>query len=322
MIGITYMDYYLGKQEADIEKVLKESNLKDSVNLDEKEFKEKLNYISQMSQCNTIVYDEKESHVMVYESLIENFLENTKVDPNDIIGLFFTDIYNFKNDGINIPFYIQHKYKMECTTVVSLNQQCSGTLAAMKLSSSLLENTEDKYVIILTSCFMDNFTDRYHGDCLIGDGAGIVVVSNKNYVYKIRGSSLKSYGELSYRKQIKDNVKINNIKLAQKYKQAMEEAVTNSGIMMDEIDKIICQNTNYYFNTNVMLKLLKINKNIVFMENKEYGGHIGDVDIVRNLKDFTKQKKDDNRFILLIAIGSYDCSEGDRSIASLVLEKV
>lgn len=322
MIGITYMDYYLGKQEADIEKVLKETNLFGISKTGESDFIEKVNYISQMSKCNTIVYDEKEPHIFVYESLVEHFIETSKVDTNDIIGLFFTDIYNFSYEGINIPFYIQHKYKMKNAAVISLNQQCSGTLAGMKLSSSLLENTEKKYVIIVTSCFMDNFTDRYHGDCLIGDGAGIIVISNKDYLYKIRGSSLKSYGELSYCRQKKNNIKINNMKLAQIYKQAMKEAVTDGGLMIDVIDKIICQNTNYYFNSNVLLKLLRISKNIIFMENRNYGGHIGDVDIVRNLKDFTDQKKEDSRYILLLAIGSYDSGEGDRSIASVVLEKV
>lgn len=320
MIGITYMDYYLGTQEADIKKVLQESHLFGDAK--EGEFKEKLNYISQMSQCNTIVYDDKESHILVCESLVDRFIENSKVDVNDIIGLFFTDIYNFKNEGINVPYYIQHKYKMKNAAVISLNQQCSGTLAGIKLSSSLLENTKNKYVILLTSCFMDNFTDRYHGDCLVGDGAGIIVISNQDYLLKLRGSSLKSYGERSYCKQKGDNVKINNMKLAQIYKRAMEEAVTDSGLLMDEIDKIICQNTNYYLNSNVLLKLLRIKKNIIFMENKEYGGHIGDVDIVRNLKDFTDQKKEEVRYMLLLAIGSYDCSEGDRSIASVVLEKV
>jgi len=319
MIGITYMDYCLGKYEASIEKVLKETKMFPCT--DNLEFIERTNYISQMSQCNTIVYEECGTHMEIYDTLVEHFLESSRVVINDIVGLFFTDSNNFYSQGVNIPFYIQHKYKMKNAAVINLNQQCSGTLAGMKLSSSLLDMEEKKYVVILTSCFMNNFSDRYYTDCLVGDGAGIIVLSNLDYQYRICGSTLKSYGELSYLKQLGSEIKISNLTLAQAYKKAIDEAIRASRIDKEAIDKIICQNTNYYFYSSLLFKMLKMDIDIIFMGNKKYGGHIGDVDIVRNLKDFTDQDND-VRYILLFAIGSYGYGDCDRSIASVVLEKV
>lgn len=79
------------------------------------------------------------------------------------------------------------------------------------------------------------------------------------------------------------------------------KSVEQFGISIDDVDIIIPPNTYYDVWDKVYSNLLEIDSSKFYLDNFGYGGHVNDVDFVRNIKDYMDKclyrEKDENMLV-------------------------
>ena len=77
----------------------------------------------------------------------------------------------------------------------------------------------------------------------------------------------------------------------------MKEA--NKNIL--DVDKIIVSNVRHDVFRELYSKLLGVSENMFYLENTQEGGHVNDIDIIKNLKDYlTKSSSENSRRIIVL----------------------
>ena len=139
---------------------------------------------------------------------------------------------------------------------------------------------------------------------IVGDALGIVVISKDESDIELIDVNSKSSGIISYNILNNVNQEIDVITVIKKGVETVKELLERNKISILKIAAFIPQNINYNIYTNIYAKFLGIPKERMFLENIPKGGHLGDIDIIRNLKDFKEKnilKKGD--YIVLYGLG-------------------
>ncbi|SHI58768.1 3-oxoacyl-[acyl-carrier-protein] synthase-3 [Clostridium cavendishii DSM 21758] len=306
MSYISYLDYYMPKTYEKAEEILKQIN-DESINIKYMLNQGKLENISVENELN--------NHEMIFK-LMDKYIESNN-SASDFDAIIFQGADRNICNETSIPYVIIEKYNMNKATVFALNQECSTTLQAIELADGLINSNKAKKVLIASICRADNVQERYVFPTILGDGAGLIVIENQGKL-KILDSFSRTDGTYSYKKYMNIPYILSEKDITINIKNAILKLLENNKLTTDDVKFIVPQNVNEIV-YRLHAKVLKISPEKFFLKNIPFGGHVGDIDTIRNLKDiidknlvFEKEK------LVLFAMGMI---AENQTYVSILIEK-
>jgi len=310
MTTISYSNYFLPSSFLSIEKCINLSKkllIPDEYSSKEA-FIEDFKKTSHLEKVSAFFQKDK---VEIFHNLILKMFQETNINAEEISYIFFTNPLDSISNHVNIPYYLAEVFEMTNVNISIVNQECSSTLVAMDLANAILNNKQEKsHILIISSSFIPNDEDRFIQFTSLGDGVGILLMSNerkhernlfiKDYIPRSNGKfSKEAYkGTLLYPETLDDRINI-----VQNGAATINYICEKNNIQKESL-LVIPQNVNYQA-PELYSKFTNINISNFYTENIPKGGHIGDVDIIRNLTDLISLADSKNiENILLYTVGS------------------
>lgn len=255
---------------------------------------------------------DRKMEVDYFTDLLNKYFTLPENSPEDIDLIIYSrgnsvsigDPWDY-TDGecINVPYFIQDKFAIKNAQVFNLEQECSGTLAAINIADAFITSGKMKKVLVLSANFFENPLKRLMGGMiLVSDGVGIMEIVKRDKGLTVLDFISRTNGKYS---------KVVELSKPENFGQVVETGVNmiktllnNNGLSMDQISLIITQNIsknswNYY------CQMLECSKDIVFLENFSDGGHMGDVDIIRNLNTIIdKDRLQPGEYAVIYGLGT------------------
>ncbi|WP_026882932.1 hypothetical protein [Clostridium akagii] len=295
MAYINYLNYYISSNMEKSTKILKEYGFSDE---EAKKFNKK-------TGLKNISIIKSKSEFDIYNELLSDFFILPEVETKDITNIMYINMLGFENKEC-LPYAIQKKYKMDKATVILLNEKCGATVQALELTDALIEKDASKKVLILSTVISEK--DRFIDTTILGDAVGIMYISAKSRGMKI--SDTISFTDGQYSLDMYENKKFNlqvyNVIL--KGSSIINNILLKNNLKMYDIELIIPLNISYA-SMDLYSSLLKVNLNKFYMDNIPKGGHLGDVDTIRNLTDVIRNynlQKGDKVIIYSLGYKLYD----------------
>jgi 3-oxoacyl-[acyl-carrier-protein] synthase-3 len=239
----------------------------------------------------------RENELGLFSDLLERYFLLKDIQPSDIGYLIYArgdsiatgDPWSLVDDTcINVPYHLLEDFQMTQAQVFNIEQECTSTLMALKIADSLIKTDPVKKILILSrNFFTENQKRLMGGSIVVSDGAGIIEISAES-------PGLELIDFMSY-----TSGRINMVR-GLTNAQNMEEVFSNgvglinhllnkNHIQTKDIAWIIPQNLSKA-SWNLYSRMLHFPRDRVFLNNLSDGGHIGDVDFVRNIADLTRQQ--------------------------------
>lgn len=291
--GIRYLDYYIPDNWIDVEEILKLNKDHPSIqgrNLDEviRDFKE-TTHLQKIS-----VFIEEKSIYQIVEKMVQKMLAETGIDPEKITYLVCGNLALMEGE-ISVVHYLHQKFHMENAVILPIIQPCVSSLIAMGMANKLLGDTKEEYMLIISARRCLNLKERYVGFSIMGDGLSLALIENKESKITIENWNATNNGRISFEK-VKGGGAFQNVAAMQKHIMSngirfIGECLEQFQTSYDEIEKILNVNTNYEVWHTIYPNLLGIEEGKFYTDNINFGGHLNDVDYIRNIKDYVSARK-------------------------------
>lgn len=307
---INYYDYYKPSYNISVNEILNEIN----------DTQKNKNYISKYSNLDEISLELKLNQFEMYTKMMEKYFSSH--NPEDIKYLIFTGENYFINSGMSVPYYLLGKYGLKNATIIAIDQFCTGTPQAMQIADCMIKSNPKIKVMIVSLSRKNNIQDRYNWPTIIGDGAGIMVLGSEGFL-KIIDYNSWSDGSVSLKRctnfmntEMKIPPKRLNIIMLNNRKTVLD-LLMNNNLNVNDIHMFIPLNVHHLI-YRMHAKALKVGINKFFLDNIPCGGHLGDVDSIRNLKDaIAKYHGNSNSKYVLFTLGD---SGGNISYNAVLIE--
>lgn len=277
MAGIVYSDYYLPEEKISSRDIL-------SFHLKEKEIESFCDF----SKIDYVYVENKRDDIEIFINLVEKFFRQSNIHKDDISYIIHAYPPRLKKENIAIHYFIQKYFGFKNATVFAMNQTCGTTLQAIKVADALVEAGRAKNVMILTIQIGFEMERRFIKTTIIGDGAGVMVIGKQ----KAESSFLDfiSYSDGSYSLNEYNNIPLDfdHLKFVRNGSALINEIIDKNKLTKDDIKIIIPQSINYSSYYNFYAKLIEISPEKLFLMNVPDGGHIADVDPIRNYTDVVR----------------------------------
>lgn len=300
--SIKYMDYFIPSNTIEVDEIL--SLNKNSPVMIGRNYNEFVQQFKEQSRIEIVsAFDPKDNLAGIISNMVDKLFETTGIKPSEITYLVCGNPVLMEGN-ISVVHYIHKKFKLEDAVIIPMFQPCAATTMAMGLSEKLLSTKEKKYILVLSARKAQDVQGRFMGFSMIGDGISLVLIENRPGDMNITNWLSFNNGESSYNKmdapdKIKDiaQLQMDIIKNGVKF---LQKSMSKMNIRMEDIDVIIHPNTNYQVWHKIYPSLLNINPGIFHCENIWNGGHMNDVDLVRNAKDYIEKNKENKRSMKLL----------------------
>ncbi len=313
MAKILYSDYYLPSNLVSTEDYLASlTDLEMPNNCTREEYYQQ---VIDQTKVKSIAIEKQYNLVEIFSKLIEKLLNNNNVEPDKISQVIYTrpgnlcyDMiekkyrrYNNNNQCVNIGYYLIEKFKFRNANLIIINGKCTSTIQGISLANDHIKSSSEKYSLILTPNMESNNESRQSEHHIIGDGAGVMLIGNdnKNKKFSIVDNNYISDGLSSYyyyHKKEYPKVPF-NVK-----NRPLKKILNDNNIALTDIRMCITVNSN--------AKLLEHLYGItsyenIYIKNIPYGGHIADVDLIRNFTDANNSIEfNGGDYLLLFALGT------------------
>lgn len=284
MVGVVYTDYHIFDECIKVDDALKSRRqlvLPEGYKSDE----EYIEAFKQQTVLDKISVLSKERVIQNFEEMLGRMFEKTGINESEISYFISVDLYSNSSEDISICSYLHKKYNISNAVMFSLHQGCGSTFVSMGLAQKLLDE-DHKYMLIISSCFVPSLSDWYIGTTVVGDGLGLILIGNTGGSYEIIDSISVSDGKISYDTFNNVAFKPNVLSVVIKGIGVIKSIIKRNGLTLDEISQIIPQNINYQKYSGLYTKMLNIGVEKIYLSNISNGGHLGDADIIRNLRDY------------------------------------
>lgn len=297
MTGISYVDYYLPDNKITTEEYLE----KYVPQVDKSDF-------IASSGIRFIHYEKQINYIQVLEKLVENYLNQKGTAVEEFSHIIYTNLSNYKQNDVNIPYYIHKRFGFVNASVIFLNNACATCLQAIQVGSALLEQETGKKILILSVTSGLSDTEKFMDITIAGDAVGIMVLSDDSseIQMKVIDSLSLADGSYSYNHYLQNKREPDRLGLITTGVNAINQLVTRNILRKEDISYYVPQSINKSL-YSVFAKYLRVEPEHFFVENIERGGHLENVDTIRNYSDVL-QKADKNAFIILWGMGllNYD----------------
>jgi 3-oxoacyl-[acyl-carrier-protein] synthase-3 len=246
---------------------------------------------------HSIYVEERKNEVNIFGEILERYFLKTRTNPGEIDFIIYT-----RGDSVaegnpwsmiderctNIPYFLQKEFKMGNAQVFNVEQVCSGTLVAARIAFSFIETGSARKILVLSSNFFQDPRNRLMGGLgLVSDSIAIMEISTADTGLEILDFAGVTDGNITMVKDFRTgdipavmvNVGADLIK----------SLLKKNNLTLNDIAMIIPQNISKSGWT-FYCQVLEFPKERVFLDNFDDGGHMGDVDIIRNITEIRKRK--------------------------------
>jgi 3-oxoacyl-[acyl-carrier-protein] synthase III len=245
---------------------------------------------------------EKERAVIdVFRLLLDRCFAETGLLPEDIDHLLYCS-YNqnmYQVDRTCIPYALQDSYGMHrCTTTV-LFRDCASVMAAIEYAEGLMATGKARHCLILCANMVEKMP-RLLDFTVVSDSAGLALLS--------WDAPLRVVDHRSSSRNLQNGAaKHNSMQIAEEGVRMIREILAANGLALSDVHRIVTNNTNEVIYRHVYARLLGVAPEKLLSGNTNDGGHCGNVDMIRNLKDvFDRRQPDRDGHVLLYNAGGTD----------------
>jgi 3-oxoacyl-[acyl-carrier-protein] synthase III len=243
-----------------------------------------------------ILIADRTDEAAVFYGLMERYFETTGTKPAEIDYLIYTrgnsvasgDPWSQTDEPcINVPYRLHDKFGMTAE-IFNVEQECSSTMIAIKLADALIAQGAARKILLLSANFFETLEKRLMADMiLVSDGMAVLEISADGPGLAIADRIGKTDGGISLVKDF--NIDSNFEKLVHTGSTLMRMVVERNQLTLGDLALIVPQNISkvswYFYCRNLGFPMDK-----VFLANCGGVGHLGDVDIIRNLADVRRAK--------------------------------
>lgn len=293
---ISYFDYHKPCDSISMQEVVDQSN----------DTQKNKSYLVKYSQLKTITTENRYNQFDMYAEMMEQYV--AKHSPEAIRYLIFTGDNYYTDSGMSVPYYLIGKYGLKNAALIALNQGCSGTPQAIQLADYIIKAEPHSQVMIAALSKVRRMEDRYAWPTITGDGAAIMVMGSEGFL-KVCDSHSWSDGAVSLERcspqekvaemdyLTRENLLLRNIK------HIVQQLLVRNHVGMNDIHQFVPQSIHYLL-YRMYAKSFNVKIEKFFLENIPDGGHWGDVDSIRNLRDsFLKDQPGPGAKYLLFTLG-------------------
>ncbi|UCH92363.1 MAG: hypothetical protein JSV88_18980 [Candidatus Aminicenantes bacterium] len=244
-----------------------------------------------------IYIQNRDKEAQIYGEMMERYFSETHTTPEEIDFIIYTrgnsvakgNPWSMTEDHcINIPYFIQNKFKMGNAQIFNVEQVCSGTLVGAQIAFSFIADGSARKVLLLSSNFFKNPENRLMGGLgLVSDAAGMMEISVGNSGLALMDFIGTTDGSITMVKDFRKGTIPATV--VQVGAELIKSLVKKHNLTLSDISQIIPQNISKS-GWNFYCQVLDFPKERVFLDNFDDGGHMGDVDIIRNITEVRKKK--------------------------------
>jgi len=205
-------------------------------------------------------------------------------------------------ESVNVPYFLQQKMEMANAIVFNVEQECTGSFTAINIAKLLVEHSGAGKVLILSSNYFECTQKRLMGGSVfVGDGQGLMLISGEPGPLEIIDGVGKTDGRIDSINSFMDPK--NQQRILDVGSSLIHELLRKHGLSFDDVPFVVPLNTTpvvwqYY------AKRLGISVKKVFFENMGKGGHLGDVDLIRNLRDISSKQEFPNGYLVVYGVAT------------------
>jgi 3-oxoacyl-[acyl-carrier-protein] synthase-3 len=310
MIAITYTDIAIPKKSISVDDFVEQLNLEyfeENTNRSDV-----VNVLKNGMGVSNVYVGDRSLEADIFSELLEKYFDNTTAFPEDIGYIIYTrgnsvavgDPWSLTDPScINVPYYLQERFNLVNAQIFNVEQECSSSLIALKIAKSLMTEDKEKRILLLSRNYFENPDKRIMGGSIVvSDGVGILEVSDSYKGLEILDFISISSGKIS---MVKDLASSKNVmEVFTTGSDLIHTLLKRNNLKIDDVACIIPQNLSR-FSWNFYCKILPYPKDKVFLDNVTEGGHMGDVDIIRNIAGVTQKgilKKGD--YVIVYGLGT------------------
>lgn len=295
---ICYMDYLIPEQSMGVEEIF------DNLPEDKKSGIGDINSHIKRFQADTRLdriacfKDSLEFSSKVYE-LIDKMLQVTNIDVKKVSYIMCGNEHLFRANQVSIIHSLQADFGFSNSMILPIMHPCAATLCGLNIADKLLE--KDKYILIISGCHWEKIEERYIGFTMRGDGVGLTLVSSEGDLEVCDNKSL-NYNNSAYdiHGKLRHDPSLSRMNLIQKGSEFLVGSMKQYQSEDRIISKIIQPNAGYSVFHDLYSYYAKVNPELFYYDNIADGGHMCDIDIIRNLKDYLgNQEGDKGKYVMI-----------------------
>jgi 3-oxoacyl-[acyl-carrier-protein] synthase III len=259
-----------------------------------------------------IYIDDRKNEAKIFSGILERYFAAGGTKPEDIDFVIYTrgnsvaegDPWSLLDDRcINVPYFLQNRFKMKNAQVFNVEQVCSGTMVAVRIAHSFIKEGSARKILLLSANFFKDMGNRLMGGLgLVSDAAGIMEISADGEGLAYVDYDGVTDGGITMVKDFRrgttpaDIVKVGC--------QLISGVVERNNLALKDIALLIPQNISSS-GWNFYCKQLDYPKERVFLDTFNDGGHMADVDIIRNITEIrAKNLLSPRDYALVYGIGT------------------
>lgn len=302
MMSVTYLDYYIPGEELPVESFL-DTLTPGAIPGSFKDKQEYAWFIENILKLKSIRVETKLDETGMVGGLLERMFETQDIKPGDIDLIIFAQDLEYVRQR-NLAKCLQHQHGMKNAFTVNVTgNHCANIDVALKLVNSMSQEKSNlNHVLIVGVKKNNSVDDRIFGTYgILGDGAGIMVVSNKPGKYRLNLIDSVVISDGSFH-----NVDLNtdtSVVHCQNYVKCIADLLEKNALNPDKIEKVVIQNANPLMISQCLASKGLTNDRI-FADNQGKYGHLDCLDFLINLKDILDgQMKNKDGYILSFGTG-------------------
>jgi 3-oxoacyl-[acyl-carrier-protein] synthase-3 len=261
---------------------------------------------------NKIYMEDRKNESAIFCEMLERYFAEEYTKPEEIDFLIYTrgnsvsvgDPWSMiESECVNVPYFLQNEFGLKNAQVFNVEQVCAGTLVGAQIAYSMINGGTARNVLLLSSNFFTNQGDRLMGGLgLVSDAQAMMEISARDSGLALLDFAHAVDGSITMVKDFrKGTIPATIVQIGS---ELMKSLVKKNNLTLKDISRIIPQNISKS-GWNFYCQSLDFPKEKVFLDNFSDGGHMGDVDIIRNLTDTLKQKLLlKNEYAILYGIGT------------------
>lgn len=292
---ITYSDYCVPKKGYSVEEFASQLDIQSvNANLSHEEVGAILRYSMGIEK---VYVEDRSMEADLFSELLKKYFSISKTSPEEIDFVIYTrgdsvsvgDPWSLTDERcVNVPYFLQTQFKMVNAQIFNVEQECAGTFIAMRIASSFIESGAAKKILVLSRNFFENAEKRLMGGMIVvSDGVGIMEISLGTEGLALVDFAGRTEGAITMVKQL-SSLEL-SAKVVETGCEMINEMLTRNDLTIRDILVMIPQNISKNSWTFYCEKLA-YPKERVFLENIKNGGHMGDVDIIRNITSVLSKK--------------------------------
>jgi 3-oxoacyl-[acyl-carrier-protein] synthase III len=192
--------------------------------------------------------------------------------------------------------------EMANAIVFNVEQECTGSFTAVNIAKLLVEHGGAGKILILSSNYFECTQKRLMGGSIfVGDGQGLMLISNEPGPLEIIDGVGKTDGTIDSINSFMDPK--NQQRIVEVGAALIHELLQKHSLSFDDVPFLVPLNTTPVV-WQTYAKRLGISVRKVFFENMGKGGHLGDVDLIRNLKDISSKQDFPNGYLVVYGVAT------------------